>query len=101
MITQMELGDVLADNGMERALLSKPLWSKSADTWFYFIPSGKIFTSEDLTDAVGLPAVSEANSNNAVGAKIRSWRGEISHAGYAKSTRTISHGRVISVWRKL
>ena len=105
MIRQMTLGEVLAEEGAERALAAKPDWSSLADKWLTSISSGDTFTSEALTEAIGYPSGTYIvmNTNNAVGAKIKVWaQGNlITKEGYVKSTNWRSHGRVITLWRKI
>lgn len=86
--------------GMQLALDAKTDWSALADEWFNSLPLGADFTSEDLVRAVGLPDSPLPNSNNAVGAKMRSWSGRTQEVGYRKTVRITSHSRRIIVWRK-
>lgn len=75
-------------------------WIEAADDWFYNLPTGYQYTSDELREAVGSP--SQDGNNGAVGAKIKSWN----HAkqaigiGYRKSNRTTSHARPVMVWEK-
>jgi len=97
----MNTGDILKANGMKAALLAKHDWSIEADRWFQSLPDGAEFTSEDLTNAIGFPTTSSANGNNAIGAKIRTWADKRTEkVGYKKTIRTISHSRMIVIWRK-
>lgn len=96
----MTTSDTLKLQGMQLALDAKPDWSALADEWFNSLPLGTDFTSEDLIQAVGLPDDSQLNSNNAVGAKIRSWVGRTQEVGYRKTVRITSHSRRIVLWRK-
>ena len=98
----LTISDSLKYQGMQLALSNAPEWSERADTWFESIPSGSIFTSEDLISAVGLPQTAEypLNRNNAVGAKMRSWAGQTEEVGFRKTTRVTSHSRRIIVWSK-
>ena len=104
MIRQMELGEVLAVEGTERALSAKLEWSALADKWLSTFPAGETLTSENLTEAIGYPSGDWVgmNWNNAVGAKMKIWahEGLIIKEGYTKSTNWRSHGRVITLWRK-
>lgn len=92
--------DFLRDSGMQLALDAKPDWSALADAWFDLLPEGTEYTSEDLVNAIGLPDNSALNSNNAVGAKIRSLASRADEVGFRKTVRTTSHSRRIVVWRK-
>ena len=98
----MSVAEQLANNGSLAALLAKSTWSEKADVWLEDLVPGDTFTSEDLVKAIGLPDNMNPNSNNAVGAKIRTWsyKKVITHRGYAKTTRVISHARVIALWEK-
>lgn len=98
----MTTSDTLKLQGMQLALDAKPDWSALADEWFNSLPLGADFTSEDLVQAVGLPATAEypLNRNNAVGAKMRSWAGRSEEVGYRKTVRITSHSRRIVLWRK-
>lgn len=63
--------------------------------------SGYQFTVDDVIAKIGLPPGNTgANSNNVVGAMISGWakKGLIRRCGYTKSTRALSHGRVVAVW---
>lgn len=99
-MSQMTYADFLRDIGMELALESKPDWSARADEWFDNLVEGTEYTSEDLVNAIGLPDNSALNSNNAVGAKIRSLASRSDEVGFRKTVRTTSHSRRIVVWRK-
>lgn len=92
--------DSLRDNGMQLALDAKPDWSALADEWFANLEEGSEFTSEDLVKAIGLPDSSLPNSNNAVGAKIRSLAFHSQEVGYRKTVRITSHSRRVVIWRK-
>jgi len=97
----LNYADFLAETGMRLALDAKPDWSILADEWFALLPEGTNFTSEDLTNAIGLPDASKPNSNNAIGAKMRTWAmRDMERIGDKKTVRIVSHSRRISVWRK-
>ncbi len=95
-------GETLANEGSRLALITKSLWSFDADVWFGNLASGERFTSEDLIDAIGLPDKSNPNSNNAVGAKIRTWSygGTVERVGFEKTRRVSSHARMVTIWEK-
>ena len=96
------IGDTLANNGSKAALFAKVAWSTQADQWFDDLEVGYRFSSEDLVNAIGLPDVRYTNSNNAVGAKIRTWshQRKIERVGFVKSQRSESHSRMIFLWEK-
>ena len=98
----MSVAEQLTNNGALAALLAKSTWSERADVWLEDLLPGDTFTSEDLIKAIGLPDETTPNANNAVGAKIRAWsyRKNIAHRGYSRTTRLISHARVIALWEK-
>jgi hypothetical protein len=78
-------------------------WKHFADKWFRGIYSGTKFTSEDITEAVGLPAGEEGmNRNNAVGAYMRalSSAGLVKKVGMVSSRRAVSHGAALIEWEK-
>lgn len=62
--------------------------------------SGKPFTSEDLTDMVGLPNPSAANRNNKVGSFIQrnAYRMRLRRTDQVKARNPQAHGRWITVW---
>ena len=96
----LTFADFLRDTGMRLALEAKPDWSELADNWFDLLPLGTDFTSEDLISAIGLPDSSTPNSNNAVGAKMRSFKSRANEVGFRKTVRITSHSRRIIIWRK-
>ena len=98
----MNTGEILANNGALAALYAKSTWSEKADVWFESLLPGDTFTSEDLTNAIGFPDKANPNSNNAVGAKIRTWSlGQLTQRrGYMRTIRSISHARMIVLWEK-
>lgn len=99
----LAMGEALANKGSREALITKAVWSLSADEWFAKLERGTRFSADDLTDAIGFPDAFYPNSNNAVGAKIRHWshNGEVQRVGFIKSTRTLSHARMIAWWEKI
>lgn len=95
-------GEGLRDIGQERALQA------AYDTWVYQFKmellrrarTGQPFTSEDITDTVGLPSNGE-NNNNAVGAlmSLARRRGLIRKTGrMLPSRRPRSHARYLMEW---
>jgi len=91
--------------GMAHALDGAALdWRERADRWVETLPPGATFTSEDLTDAVGLPVGQVGtNKNNAVGAVISAYArtGLIHDSGtWIKSSRASSHAAKVSVWMR-
>jgi hypothetical protein len=96
-------GDQRKEVGQKLALDAKPSWSTLADTWFNELSVGETFTSEDMTDAIGMPRDETGmNKNNAVGAKM----GALAKArlivpvDYVKSSKRTSNSAVIRVWMK-
>lgn len=92
------------ERGMQQALVSKHDWQQRAQLWFDLLERGALFTSEDLTEAVGLPTGSTGlNKNNAVGAFLRnlSKMGAIVKKGSKGSRKKRSHGASIALWKKL
>lgn len=72
-------------------------WDSQALLWIETLPSGYLFTADDMTEAVGAPT-----NTGVSGAVLRSAqkRRLISAIGYTKATRTTSHGRVLAQWLK-
>jgi len=94
----------LAAIGIQQALAARPSWSQLADKWLLQQRKGFVFTSEDLTNEIGYPTEENSlNSNNAVGAKIRTWAnaGITFRSSFTKSNNERSHGRLIAEWTKL
>lgn len=62
--------------------------------------SGKPFTSEDLTDMIGLPNASAANKNNKVGAFIQrnAYKMRLRRVDQVKARNPQAHGRWLTVW---
>jgi len=98
----IKIGEQLANNGATAALTAASEWSLRADMWLDNLIIGDTFTSEDLTNEIGFPNPLTMNDNNAVGAKIRTWslRAKTKRRGYAKTTRSKSHSRMIVIWEK-
>lgn len=96
------VGERLANEGAQLSLIFQREWARKAEDWFATLISGDTFTSEDMIDAVGFPDQRSINSNNAIGAKVRTWshQGLITKVGYAKTTRSKSHSRIIVIWEK-
>lgn len=63
--------------------------------------SGRPFTSEDVTNLVGLPNDSRANRNNAVGAIIQGVARQygLKRVDMTKARNPQSHGRLLTVWQ--
>ena len=98
----VEVGERLANEGAQLSLIFQREWTRKAEDWFATLIPGDTFTSEDMIDAVGYPDQRSANSNNAIGAKVRTWsqQGLVTKRGYAKTTRSQSHSRIIVLWEK-
>lgn len=96
------VGERLANEGAQLSLIFQREWTRKAEDWFSTLIPGDTFTSEDMIDAVGFPDQRSINSNNAIGAKVRTWshQGLITKVGYAKTTRSKSHSRMIVIWEK-
>lgn len=64
--------------------------------------SGRMFTSEDVTDICGLPNASTANANNRVGALVQAQarRLGLRRVGWEKARNPQANGRLLAVWRK-
>lgn len=76
-------------------------WKQQATHALYELAhSGRPFTSEDLTDMVGLPNDSSANRNNSVGAFINAnaKRYGLRRTDLAKARNPQAHGRLLAVW---
>jgi hypothetical protein len=98
----VEVGERLANEGSQLAIIFQREWSRKAEDWFETLVPGDTFTSEDMITAIGFPAQLTPNSNNAIGSKIRTWShaGLVTKRGYAKTTRSQSHSRIIALWEK-
>lgn len=96
------VGERLANEGAQLSLIFQREWTRKAEDWFATLIPGDTFTSEDMIAAVGYPDQRSANSNNAIGAKVRTWsqQGLVTKRGYAKTTRSQSHSRIIVLWEK-
>ena len=96
------VGERLANEGAQLSLIFQREWTRKAEDWFATLIPGDTFTSEDMIAAVGYPDQRSANSNNAIGAKVRTWsqQGLVTKHGYAKTTRSQSHSRIIVLWEK-
>lgn len=65
--------------------------------------SGVSFTSEDITNRVGLPlnvdgSVNEGRVGALVNAAVRGSRGSVRRSGFKPGRRVSAHARMISVW---
>lgn len=96
-----QLGLYLRDEGMARATAAVMPWPDEARAWVRALPKGTVFTSEDLTDAIGLPRGEVGtNQNNAVGAIMRacSTANLIRKVGLRQSRKRQAHGATIIEW---
>ena len=95
-------GDQLKMEGMAMAEEAVPKWSDLAlQTIRDLANTGRPFTSEDVTERIGLPRGGVAtNRNNAVGAAMSgaARRGIIRKTGYRNATRPELHSAVVAVW---
>ena len=89
--------------GTEQAKAHALPWHERAVLWIESRRVGRQFTSEDLTDAIGLPRRVGTNRNNAVGSAMQtaSRRRIIKRIGYTTATRKESHGRALAVWERI
>lgn len=89
--------------GTEQAKAHSLTWHEQAVLWIENRRVGRQFTSEDLTDAIGLPRRVGTNRNNAVGAAMQTASGRriIKRVGYTTATRKESHGRALTVWERI
>lgn len=97
-----ETGEQRREAGEQLALIGAGDWTVSARSALRTLAdSGRRFTSEDLTDMVGLPSGDVGtNRNNAVGA-VMSWAvrtGLVVSVGQTKSTRARSNAAKLSVY---
>lgn len=91
-------GETLRDEGMALVLSAEEEWCENAYTWILNTAPGVVFTSLDLTDALGMPP-----HRNAVGAVFGTMarRGVILRTRQTeKSSRTSRHAAVLPVWRR-
>lgn len=92
-----------AQIGMTKALTAKQEWAYQAKAALRALArTGRPFTSEDLTDIVGLPTGTTAtNRNNAVGAIINAYAKTkmINRVGDRPARNRSSHGHRIAVWQ--
>jgi hypothetical protein len=78
------------------------LWKVEAAIWLDRLPSGRVFTADDMIREIGVPGEGP-NRNNVVGAvfSAASKQGRIRFAGrMRKSARVTRHGNVQRVWVK-
>jgi hypothetical protein len=74
-------------------------WRHSAEAAIVKLAdAGAPFTSDDLVDAVGLPALSSTNALGALFAGAAR-RGLIVRVGYTPSRRASRHNSVVAVWQ--
>lgn len=88
---------------MQGALRMAPDWVERADAWFQSQPKGTLFTSEDVTAAIGFPSGGNGtNRNNAVGAWVQklSRQSVIERSHAIQSRNPASNGATIWVWMK-
>ena len=108
MIEQPQLFDrieaqELRDKGMNLAIGADrvAIWKGKAESWISNKPTGFIFTSDDLTYAIGVPDEGQ-NRNNVVGAWFVRWAKLAKIAGtgnYVKGKRVSCHGAILKEWR--
>jgi hypothetical protein len=95
-------GEQLKALGMHMAANAVPTWLDQAHAAVrYLAATGCWFTSEDVTQIVGLPRGDVGqHRNNAVGAVMsaEARAGTIVRVGYEKSKRPVSHAAVLSRW---
>jgi len=89
--------------GMEQALHAERVaeWRRRADRWLDELPQGKLFTSDDLVEAIGKPDP-DGPRNNAIGGWIKNQvkLGRTESSGrFARSTRVEGHSNRIEIWR--
>lgn len=90
-------GEALKEEGMAIAEAHDPDWKQAArEVARLLAASGREFTQDDITDAVGLP-----RSRNATGSLLSGLArsGAIVRVGDTKGKRDSQHARRISVWR--
>lgn len=100
--TQATTGTERREAGEQIAMAAAGSWTLAAhEAMRTLAASGRTFTSEDLTDMVGLPSGDVGtNRNNAVGAVV-SWAvrtGLVVAVGQTKSTRARSNAAKLSVY---
>ena len=97
-------GEAAKADGMGHALGGAPSWHHAAMQWVRAIPAGRMFTSEDVVAAIGLPRGKRGtNNNNAVGATMNALRRAdlIRGSGrMVRSRRPSSHAALIAVWTR-
>ena len=94
-------GTALKNEGMARALDASMPWPDMAMAWMNARNRGDTFTSEDVTNAIGLPRGDVGkDTNNAVGAVMNAAARAtlIRRIGYVSATRRNSHGAAIGLW---
>lgn len=93
-----------AELGMDRASRAErvAIWKANAEGWIHSLPTGYLFTADDLVRAIGLPEPG-AEKNNVVGAifSAQAKRGVIYFCGtFRRSQRVIGHGNLQRIWEK-
>ena len=93
----------LRQQGMDVALNADrvQIWKAKAEQWLSGKPAGWIFTSDDLTYAIGVPDNGQ-NRNNVVGAKISSWAKKVKIKSTGRiviGKRKSCHGAILREWR--
>ncbi len=96
-------GEALKIEGMSRALRGAGLdYQDSFEKAVrQLAKSGQPFTADDVTKLVGFPRNHRTNANNSVGAMMSACanRGIIYSVGYKKAGRSLSHARMVQVWK--
>lgn len=92
------IGEQLRDEGIDRVLSAdaNEEWRDAAYRWMEALPIGRIFTSNDLVEQIGMPP-----SPNAVGAIMRAAgvQGITRNTGvYRKSARPSCHAAILALW---
>ncbi len=99
------LGEKLKDEGQQRALFAQDVdgWKQSFwDELIKWAVSGERFTSEDITEVVGLPRKEIGKDrNNAVGAMMSgaAKKGVIVKDGRRSAKRPSQHAAELTVWK--
>lgn len=88
----------LKEAGQDWAAMASAHWQAVARKWLEQVPIGTELTSDDVTDAVGVPT-----SQGAVGAFFSAARNkkQIVTVGLDISHREGRHGSTVRVWRKI
>lgn len=96
-------GRALGEQGQDQAASSRAAaqwWAAAWQALLQLAASGEPFTSEHITEQVGLPRRSATGANSAMGALIgtASRAGIIRLVGSTTAARPISHGAQIGLW---